>query len=124
MVDELYGSAVGFGDGAVLELSDPEVAGLTIDEGDDAVLVEGAENGVAFEVSDAGSVCGTRRSLGDVTFTGEATTGVIGAVAFTAFLAGLAKELVAGAPTAFVTPDIAVDGLVADAQASILAEPT
>jgi hypothetical protein len=84
----------------------------------------GAEHGIDLPVAEAGSVLGTSGSLGDVTFAGESTAGVVGAVAFPALLASLSKELVVGAATALVTPDVAVDGLVADAQAAILAEPT
>ena len=70
MVDELDGAAVGFGDGSTTELADPEVPGHTIDERDDAVLVEGAEDGVAFEVTDAAPVLSSWRSLGDVALAG------------------------------------------------------
>ena len=114
--------AVELSDSSVAELADDEISDLSLDEGDDAVL-SGAEHGIDLPVTEEGSVLGSSGSLGDVTLTGEATTGVIGAVAFPALLAGLSKEFVAQAPTALVTPDVAVDGLVADAEDAILAEP-
>ena len=55
--------------GSGVELGDHDVAGLTIDEREDAVLV-GSEDGVAFQVADAGPVLGTGRSFGDGTLAG------------------------------------------------------
>jgi hypothetical protein len=75
-------------------------------------------------VSEVGSVLGSSGSLGDVTLPGESTTGVIGTVAFTTLLAGLPKKLVARAAAALVTPDVAVDGLMADEENAGPAEPS
>ncbi len=70
------------------------------------------------------SVLDSGWSFGDVTFAGEPSSGIVRAVSFPTPLSGLAKELVASTPAALVVPDVAVDGLVADAEASVPLEPS
>jgi hypothetical protein len=121
-VDEPDRDAVEFGDGSSLELADHDVAGLPVDERDDAVLV-GAEHGVTLEVSDAGAVLGAGWPLGDHAFAGQAASRVIVTVAFTALLLGAPEVKVEEAALSSALPDVAVDGLVADAELATLGEP-
>jgi hypothetical protein len=90
IVDEFDSASVGGLDGPGCELADDGEAGFAIDEREEAMLV-GAEDGVAFEVTDATPVCGPRRSLRDGSFSGQTTPGVVPAVAFTALLLSAAK---------------------------------
>ena len=60
LVDQAYRSAVGGFDGTGLELTDHDVARLTIDEGEDAVLVgDATDHGIGFEVADSASILGS-----------------------------------------------------------------
>ena len=67
---------VGGLDGAGLELTDHQVAGLTIDEREHAVLVgEVADDRITFEVADSAAVVYTGGSLGEAMFASETTSG-------------------------------------------------
>jgi hypothetical protein len=68
--DECDGASVRGLNRACLELADHEIPGLAIDEREDAVLVGASKHRVALEVTDAGSIRGTRRSCGDGPFAG------------------------------------------------------
>ena len=93
--DEFDSAAVGGVDGTSLEFANDGEAGLTVDEGEEAVRVS-TEHGVALEVTDTGAVVCAGRSLRDWAFVGEASPGVIAAVAFAAFLVGTSEVAVAG----------------------------
>ena len=68
--------------GTSSELADHEVTGFAVDDGDEAVLITLADDGVDLPVTDLRAQFGGGRSLADVTFAGETTTAVVGAVAF------------------------------------------
>ena len=71
--------------GASSELADHDVTGFAVDDGDEAVLITLADDGVDLPVTDLGAQFGGGRSLTDVPFAGETTTAVVGAVAFAPF---------------------------------------
>ena len=98
------------------ELADEEVAGFAVDDTDETVVTALADDGVDFLVADLGALLGCGRTLADVSFAGETAAAVVGAVVFAALLAGATKVGVQGAAQAPISPDVAVDRLVADAQ--------
>jgi len=115
-------SAVELGDRVGTELPDHDVPRDPLDEGDNAGPTR-TDDSVDLPVADMSSALDSGWSLGDVTFAGEPSSGIVRAVAFPTPLSGLAKELVASAPAALVVPDVAVDGLVADAETPDPLEP-
>ncbi len=113
--DQADGPAVGSLDGTGLELSDHDVAALAIDEGEDAVLVgDVTDHGIGFEVADPASVLCTSGSLRKGPFAGQPTAGIVGTVPFSALFGRTAQMLVEAATLLSITPDMAVDRLVAD----------
>jgi len=121
--NEFDGAAIGGFDGSGLELSDQDVPGLSVDEGEEAVPV-GTENRVTLQVSDTAAVLGTGWPLGDGPLSGKAASGIVAAVAFATLLLGAAKVAVERASTPLVHPDVAVDGLVTDPKQPGPVEPT
>jgi hypothetical protein len=90
--DQPKSSAVGGLDGASLELTDHDVAALTIDEGEDAVLVgDVADHGIGFEVADPASVLGSSWTLRYRSFASQPTSGIVGSVPFSALLGRTAQ---------------------------------
>jgi len=98
------------------ELADDDVAGFTVDNGDETVLITLANDGIDLPVTDLGAQLGGGRALADVTFAGKTTAAVIRAVAFAPSLAGAAQVRVQRATEHSITPDVAVDRLVADGE--------
>ena len=98
------------------ELADHDVAGFAVDDGDEAVVITLADDGVDLPVTDLGAQLGGERPLADVTFAGETTTAVVGAVAFAPSLASAAQVGVQRAAEDAIAPDVAVDRLVADGE--------
>jgi hypothetical protein len=124
VVDEGNGSAIGVLHSSGLELADHDVAGLAIDEGEDAVGVSTPQDGIAFEVANAAAVLSAWRSLGDVPFSSQAAATVVVAVAFSALLGGVPKVEVEASPSLPVLPDVAVNGLMADGEKPPEPEPS
>ena len=79
-------------DGSGLELTDQQVAGLTIDEREDAVLVRDAtDHGVGFEVTDTASVLCSSWTLRYRPLAGEPTAGIVVPVSFSALFGRTAQ---------------------------------
>jgi hypothetical protein len=124
VVDQVDRSAVGGHDGTGFELTDHDVSTLTIDEGEDAVLVgDVTDDGIGFEVTDTASVLGPSGTLRDGTFTGELPTGIVGTVTFYALFGKTAQVLVEVSIPLSITPDMAVDSLVADREPPLMSQP-
>src|SRR6185503_13451862 len=102
--------------GTSSELANHDVAGLAVDDGDEAVLITLADDGIDLPVTDLGAKVGGERPLADVTFASEATTAVVGAVALTPSLASAAKTSVQRATEDSIAPDVAVDRLVTNGE--------
>ena len=109
--------------GTRAQLSDDDVFGLTLNQGDDAVPVMGAHDGVRLPMAEAGSVVGAKRALGDVALIGQDSPGIGASVAFPALLRGLAQESVKAPAVAAVVPDVTIDGLVTDIENTLEAQP-
>ena len=98
------------------ELTDHDVAGFAVDDGDEAVLITLADDGIDLPVTDLGAQFGGERPFADVTFAGETTTAVVGAVAFASSLAGAAQVRVQRAAEDTIAPDVAVDRLMTNGE--------
>ncbi len=121
--DEVEGRAVELGYGAGRELPDHEVPGGALNEGDDAGAPL-SQNGIDLPVSDLGAFLDRRWPLGAASLPGETTSGIVCTVALAALLASLAKEGLPRAAVALVAPNVATDGLMADAKSPISLEPS
>ncbi len=121
-IDERYHAPIESFFGSVLELADDEVAGFAFDQGNDAVLGAVAHDGIDFPVADGVSSLNDRWSLGDVALAGQAAPAVVGTVAFSSLLGGLSQVPVQVAASRFVSPDVLVDGLVADQHDAVKAQ--
>lgn len=88
-LDERDDLSVEFVGGARSQLSDDDVLGLSFDQGNDAVTVMGAHDGVRFPMAEARAVLGTRWALRDVALVGENSPRIGAPIAFSAFLGGL-----------------------------------
>jgi hypothetical protein len=108
---------------AGFEFADEGVFGFAFDHAEDAVVVVGADNGVDFPVAESGTVFGAGWTLGDVAFSRQDAAGIDGAVAFTALFAGLAQMGIEVAAVEVVIPDEAVDGFMADREDPVPAQP-
>src|SRR6188768_18640 len=113
---EAHGTLIGVFLGTSSELADHDVAGFAVDDGDEAVLIPLADHGIDLPVTDLGAQLGGGRALADVTFAGETTPAVVGAVAFAPSFASTAQVRVQRATEDSVTPDMAVDRLVANGE--------
>jgi len=117
VVDEADRSAVGGVDGTGLELPDHDVTALAIDEGEDAVLVgDVAEDGIGFEVADPATVLGTGGTLRYRPLSGEPTAGIVVTVPFPTLFGRTAQMQIEAATLFSITPDMAIDRLVADGE--------
>lgn len=116
------GPSVGGLDGTGAELGDHDIAGLTIDEREDAVLID-SQDGIALQVTNAGPVLGTRWPLRDGFLTSEPASRVVATVSFAALLSGTPEMDVEGPTPLSVGPDVAVDGLVTDGELALPTEP-
>ena len=105
------------------QLADNDVFGHTFDQGDDAVPAMSAHDGVRFPMAEAGAVVRARRALGDLALIGKYSPEIGAPVAFPALLRGLAQALVKAPPVAAVVPDVAVNGLMADIEDPVEAQP-
>lgn len=92
--DQLNHSAVEFSGGTCLELADDEVLSFTLHEGDDAVLVVAAHDGVDFPVAYPRAVLCGLRPFGDMPLASHDAPGIIGPVAFSPDLPCLAQMAV------------------------------
>jgi hypothetical protein len=118
--DQAQSSAVGGFDGAGLELTDHDVAGLAIDERNDTVLVgDVADHGIGFEVADTASVLCSSWAFRYGPFAGQPTAGIVGTVPFSALLGRTAQMLMKVSTLFSVAPDMAVDRLVADRELAL-----
>jgi len=106
------------------ELTDQEIAGLAIDQGEDGVLIGVADHGVAFEVAPTTAVLSSWGPFGDGPLAGEAAPAVVTAIALPTLLLGAAEEEIKGAPVTPISPDVPVDAFVADVQEARPAEAT
>lgn len=88
--DKLNDFLIELGGGPGSELPDEEVFGFSFDDGDDAVVIVGAKDGVDFPMAEARAILSTRGSLRDVALSGEDPPRIVGSVAFPAFLQRLA----------------------------------
>jgi len=102
--------------GTSSELADHDVAGLALDDGDEAVVIPLANDGIDLPVADLGAKVGGERPLADVTFASETTTAVVGAIAFATSLASAPKISVQRAAEDPIAPDVAVDCFVTDGE--------
>jgi len=98
------------------------VSGLAIGYREHAVFVVAADDGITFEVADAGAVRGGCGALRDVAFAGDPRR-VIGAVPLAALRACTTQKPVQRAAAQHVVPHVTVDGLVADVKQSLPFEP-
>ncbi len=123
---EVLGVALGQANGAVvellcgarLELADQDVTGFALDQADDAVLVAVAHDGVDLPMAELAAPGNRGWAFGEMALAGEPAAAVVGAVALAkAALACTPQMLMQVAAAAPVVPNVAVDGLVADAQA-------
>ena len=113
--DEANRLTVGSLDGSGLELTDHHVAGLAIDEREHAVLIgDITDHGIGFEVAHSASVLCTGGSLADGAFSGQPTSGIVGSIPFSALFGRAAEMQVQASALLSITPDVAVDRLVAD----------
>ena len=120
VLDHVDRSTVGGVDGAGLELSDHDVAALTIDEREDAVLVaDVTDHGIGFEVTDSASILRTSGAFTEGTFAGQPTSGIVVSVPFSALLGRAAQMQVKASTLLSIAPDVTVDGLVADREPSL-----
>ena len=69
--DERNDLSIELSGGARAELSDDDVLRFTLDQGDDAVTVVSAHDGIGFPMAEAGAVVGPRGTLGDMALVGE-----------------------------------------------------
>ena len=81
------------------------------------------DDGIGFEVTDTASVLGPSGTLRDGTFTGELPTGIVGTVTFYALFGKTAQVLVEVSIPLSITPDMAVDSLVADREPPLMSQP-
>ena len=103
-----------------LELTDHDVARLAIDEREDTVPVgEVTDHGIGFEVADSASMLSTSGSFTEGTFAGQPTSGIVGSVPFSALFGRAAEMQVQASALLSITPDVAVDGLMADRELSL-----
>ncbi len=121
--DERNDLSIELSGGARAELSDDDVLRFTLDQGDDAVTVVSAHDGIGFPMAEAGAVVGPRGTLGDMALVGEDPPGIGGSVAFSALFCGVAQVGVEVPTIAAVVPDMTVDGLVADVEDAVQAQP-
>ena len=122
-VDELESPSAELVGRSRVELSDLDVPGLSFHEGDDARPAV-AEHCVGLPVSDAGAVVGRGGSVLDRPLSGQSSSRVVGAVSLTSQFGGAAQVLVDGATASFVSPDVTINGLVADLEDSVATEPS
>jgi len=120
-LDQLDGSAAQLLGRACLEFSDLEVSGLAFDEGHDAGLAV-AEHGVCLPMANAGSVVDRGGSVLDRPLSGQTSSRVAGAVSLAPSLGGLSQVRVQESPVSLVVPDVSVDGLMADLEASFVVQ--
>ncbi len=122
-IDEFNDFSIQFGGGARAELADDDVFGLSLDHGDDAVAVIGADDGIGFPVAEAGAVLSAWRALRDVALIREDPAGIGASVAFSASFRSLAEMEVEAPAVAAIVPDVSVDGLMADVEYAVEAQP-
>ena len=92
MLNQMNAPLVQRASGTVGKLSDKGIAGFSFYQGHNAGFGAFAHNRVNFPMPCYPAGFGTGRALGDMAFSREASTAVIGAVAFATLLAGLAQE--------------------------------
>jgi hypothetical protein len=106
-----------------LELSDEHIAGLSVyDRGDAAPAL--SVDGVHLPVPDLGASLRFGRAVLDPSFPRQTASGVVVAVALASLLACSPQVLIERASRLFVPPDVAVNGLVADAEAALESQPS
>ena len=108
--------------GSVLELADDEIAGLAFDQGHDAILGAVPHDGIDFPMADGASRLGDGWPFGDVALAGQAAPAVVGAVALASLLGGLSQVPVQIAAGRLVSPDVLIDGFVADQHDAVKAQ--
>src|SRR5262245_22255939 len=108
--------SIGMFFGSRSEFADQDVTGFAVDEGHEAVLIPRADDGVDFPVANLGAKLGGEGSLADVSLAGETSAAVVSAVAFAAPFSGTAKVRIERSAEHAITPDVAVDRFMADAQ--------
>ena len=75
--------------------------------------------GIGFEVTDSASILRTSGSFTEGTFASQPTSGIVGSVPFSALLRRTAQMQIQVSTLPSITPDIAIDGLMADRELSL-----
>jgi len=108
---------------AIRQLADQGVAGLAFYQRHDAILAAGAHHRIDFPMADLATLLDARRPLADVPLASQAATTVVATVALAPLFAGAAQVFVQPPAATFVSPDVLVDGLVADRQHAVALQP-
>ena len=108
--------------GSVLELADDEVAGLAFDQGHDAILGAMPHDVIDFPMADGASSLGDGWPFSDVALVGQAAPAIVGSVALSSLLGGLSQVPVQIAARRLVSPDVLIDGFVADQHDAVKAQ--
>jgi hypothetical protein len=106
----------------IRQLADEQQPSLTLDETDDAVFAARARHRIDLPVPRPLPRLDLRRPLRDRALSRQSAAAVVGAVALPAPLAGPAQVGIEQTACLFISPDVAVDGLVADREESSPAE--
>ena len=121
--DELSKPAIRRGDGPVVELANHEEAGFPFDERDNAGPgIIGTHDGVAFPVSDSGTVSGPGRPVVDSAFTAQFPAGIGTSVPLASLLPGLSEEPIESAALLSVLSKVGVDGFATDEEQALLSQ--
>lgn len=108
--------------GSCFEFAEEQVAGFALDDTDEAVETAFADDRVDLPVADLGAQLGCAGPLADVSFTGQATAAVIGAIALASLLSCAAQIRVEGATETAILPDMLIDGFMADRELPVAAQ--
>ena len=101
--------------GFVSQFANEDEPGLAVDQGQDAGLGPGPMHEIRFKMSLQKPLFRGRRPLRDVSFPAQNAAAVMRSISLSSAFTALAQVLVKNAAVSLVSPDIPIDGLVADA---------